>query len=133
MRVVLLITLLSKTSRSFAMVAAKRCCSLCAAGSCKCSVCSYAVTIGSFGAKQDNFSGTYRSASSLLGSLQDEPGELDLFSKSAKLRGSPVGMLLFTHFEGWGRDFDGAAWFPELAQKPLFLNAPVKRGRIEDR
>ncbi len=100
--------------------------------------------------KQDNFSGTYRSASSLLGSPQDEPGELDLFPKSAKLRGSPIDMSPFTRFEDWGQDFDGAprsgmyrgayeggrggaAWFPELAQKPLLPNAPVKRGRIEDR
>ncbi|MCF6338763.1 MAG: right-handed parallel beta-helix repeat-containing protein [Gammaproteobacteria bacterium] len=100
--------------------------------------------------KQDNFAGTYRSASSLLGSPRDEPGELDFFPKPAKLRGSPIDMSPFMRFEDWGRDFDGAprsgmyrgayeggrdgaAWFPELAQKPLLPNVPVKQGRIEGR
>ncbi len=100
--------------------------------------------------KQDNFAGTYRSASSLLGGPQDELGELDLFPKSVKLRGLPIDMSPFMRFEDWNRDFDGtprsgtyrgayegesgeAAWFPELTQKPLFPNMPVKQGRIEDR
>lgn len=94
--------------------------------------------------KQDNFAGTYRSALSLLGSPQDELGKLDLFPKSVKLKGAPIDMSPFARFEDWNRDFDGtprsglyrgayeggrdgAAWSPELAQKPLLPDISVRR------
>ena len=71
------------------------------------------------------------------------PGELDLFPKSAKLRGPPIDMSSFARFEDWNRDFDGvprsatyrgayegksggAAWSPKLEQKPLPSNMPVR-------
>ena len=100
--------------------------------------------------KQDNFSGTYRSALSLLVGLQYELGELDLFPKSTKLKGPSIDMSLFTRFEDWNWDFDGtprsvtyrdayeggrgrAAWSPELTQKPLLPNTPVRQRLIKDR
>jgi len=100
--------------------------------------------------KQNNFLGTYRSALSLLRGPQNEPGELDFFPKSAKLRGSPVDMSPFTRFEDWDRDFDGvprsatyrgayegrgdgAVWLPRLEQKPLLSNTLVRQGMVGDR
>ncbi|HHJ80900.1 MAG TPA: hypothetical protein ENJ65_04625 [Candidatus Tenderia electrophaga] len=47
--------------------------------------------------KRDNFLGTYRSASSLLGGPGNEPGELDLFPKSTKLGGQLIDLSPFTH------------------------------------
>jgi len=92
---------------------------------------------------QDNFLGTYRAALSSLKGPQNGPGELDLFPKSAKLRGPPIDMSSFARFEDWNRDFDGvprsatyrgayegksggAAWSPKLEQKPLPSNMPVR-------
>ncbi len=97
---------------------------------------------------RDNFLGTYRSALSLLRGPQNDLGKLDLFPKSANLKGLPIDMSPFMHFDNWNRDFDGvlrsgiyrgayeggadrAAWFPKLEQKPL-PDTPVRQGLIED-
>lgn len=71
---------------------------LCVTGNYNAVFASLSLQLISLAQKPDDFSGTYRSALSLSGRVQDESEELDVSSKSAKLKGPPNDISPFTHF-----------------------------------